>query len=66
MRTQPHPAFATRPDPWAGCGWYESSLELARGAEATEILRPDALAAELPPEWRLAWQRQGLGSTAMA
>jgi hypothetical protein len=59
-------AFSTRPDPWAGCGWYESSLELAQGAEATEIVRPEALAALLPAEWRLDWQLRGLGSTAMA
>ena len=66
MRTQPHHATPARPDVWAGCGWYESSLELARGAEATEILRPDALAAELPLEWWLDWQLHGVGSTAMA
>ena len=60
-----HTASA-RPDPWAGCGWFESSLELAQGAEATEIVRPEALAALLPAEWRLDWQRRGLGSTAMA
>ena len=39
-----------------GCGWFDSSHELARGLRITEHERADEIARLVPLAWWLAWE----------
>jgi hypothetical protein len=39
-----------------GCGWFDSSHELNRGLQVTEISSPEPVANEVPLGWWLDWQ----------
>ncbi|MEP7282972.1 MAG: hypothetical protein ABI696_13410 [Rubrivivax sp.] len=53
-------ALRTGPDaPPAGCGWFDSSLDLRQGLEVREHQGVDGLSAlgsELPLGWWLQWE----------
>ena len=39
-----------------GCGWFDSSHDLACGLQVTEVEQPDEVAQLVPLRWWLAWE----------